>query len=301
MVKCNITKIKVPYNLPIRIIWRKIFTNYVIGMEKTALIQEFKTRVGEDDAMVISDKTFEGIADEMLPSFADDTKITDETWKLPIAILKKYAGQKRHDDMEFTKKYKTDYEAEHEKDVNARIEAAKLAAVEEYKKAHPEKQEKKDGDNTNDDIDTKVSNAVEEKIKTLLGADSEFGKLSKGMTEFLESQKNREKTETRNRVKAELKKHLIDQKANSEVCVDDALEDIEYGDNPTFDALKETARAAYEKRYKRYFADGGKPFGGDTSGGGGGGEDDPYKKHVERLKDQAKDAQEYEQSVEFAK
>lgn len=96
-----------------------------------------------------------------------------------------------------------------------------------------------------------------------------------------------------NSVKSELKKHLIALKANNEACIDDALEDIEYGDNPTFEGLKQTAISAYEKRYKRYYADGGKPFGGNSTGGNGGEGNDFVKERIAKLQQEAKDSANY--------
>ncbi len=252
-------------------------------MEKTALIQNLKLKIGEDNAKVISDRTFDGIANVYLPLFADDSAITDETWKYPVAALNEFAGQKRFDEKNFTEKYKSEFAAQHEKDVAERIRVASEKALEEYKRAHPEK---KEGEDVNkDDIDKKVNEAVANAIKSLTGTDSELGKSLSTITDFLKKQSDREKTESKNRVRQELKKHLVDLKANNEACIDDALDDIDYGDSPTFDALKQSAIAAYEKRYKRYYADGGKPFGGQSAGGGG---DNSYvKDRIEQLKKEA--------------
>lgn len=267
-------------------------------MEKDILIQGLKTRIGEDDAKIISDKTFDGVATEVLGLFADDTKVTDETWKLPVALLKQFAGQKRFDEKNFTEKFKTDYanefKTQHEKDVETRINAAVAKALEDYKKEHPENGggDGGKGGASEESLDEKVAKAVKEAMAGLTGADSEFGKMTATMTNFMKSQMEREKTATLNSVKAELKKHLIALKANNEACVDDALDDIEYGDNPTFDALKQTAVAAYEKRYKRYYADGGKPFGGDGTGGQE--EENGFvKKTIARLKKEAEDSATY--------
>lgn len=267
-------------------------------MEKDILIQNLKTKVGEDNAKVISDKTFDGIAESVLPMFADDSKITDETWKLPVATLIQFAGQKRFDEKAFTEKFKEDYAKEyatqHEKDVEGRINAAVAKALEDYKKEHPENGGGNGGNGgtSTDDLDTKVQDAVKKALEGLTGAESEFGKMTATMTSFMKSQIEREKTATLNSVKSELKKHLIALKANNEACIDDALDDIEYGENPTFDGLKQAAVSAYEKRYKRYYADGGKPFGGDGTGGNGGG-NDFVKERIARLKQEAQDNANY--------
>ena len=267
-------------------------------MEKDILIQNLRTRVGEDDSKAISDKTFEGIAESVLALFADDTKITEETWNLPVATLKQFAGQKRYDEKVFTEKFKTDYakeySAQHEKDVEERIRVATAKAIEDYKKEHPEKNgDGNDGGNKGDaDIDKKINDAVAKALEGITGADSELGKSLATISDFVKTQTEREKTAAKVRVKADLKQHLLNLKANNEACVDDALDDIEYGDNPTFDSLKQKAIAAYEKRYKRYYADGGKPFGGDSTGGTGG-NNSFVKEKIEQLKKEAADSANY--------
>lgn len=272
-------------------------------MEKDILIQGLKTRIGEDDAKIISDKTFDGVATEVLGLFADDTKVTEETWKLPVALLKQFAGQKRFDEKTFTENFKTEYakqyQTEHEKGVESRIAAATAKAIEDYKKEHPENGGGNGGNGGNgaDDLDAKVAKAVKEAMAGLTGADSDFGKMTATMNAFMKSQLEREKTATLNSVKSELKKHLVALKANNEACIDDALDDIEYGDTPTFDGLKQAAVAAYEKRYKRYYADGGKPFGGDGTGENGG-DNDFVKERIARLKQEAEENANYATEME---
>lgn len=267
-------------------------------MEKDILIQNLRTKVGEDNCKVISDKTFDGIAESVLPMFADDSKITDDTWKLPVATLIQFAGQKRFDEKAFAEKFKADYAkeygAQHEKDVEGRINAAVAKALEDYKKEHPENGGGTGGSGgtSADELDTKVQDAVKKALEGLTGAESEFGKMTATMTNFMKSQMERERTATLNSVKSELKKHLLALKANNEACIDDALDDIEYGENPTFDGLKQAAVSAYEKRYKRYYADGGKPFGGDGTGGNSGGSDF-VKERIARLKQEAQDNANY--------
>ena len=267
-------------------------------MEKDILIQNLKTKVGEDNCKVISDKTFDGIAESVLTMFADDSKITEETWKLPVATLIQFAGQKRFDEKTFTEKFKADYAKEyagqHEKDVETRINAAVAKALEDYKKEHPENGggDGGNGGSSAEELDAKVKKAVQDAMAGLTGAESEFGKMTATMTNFIKSQMEREKTAMLNGVKSQLKNHLIALKANNEACIDDALEDIEYGENPTFEGLKQSAIAAYEKRYKRYYADGGKPFGGDGTGGNGG-DNDFVKQRIAKLKQEAQDNANY--------
>ena len=266
-------------------------------MEKDILIQNLRTKVGEDNCKSISDKTFEGIANVYLPLFADDSQITEETWKFPVAALNEFAGQKRFDEKAFAEKFKADYAKEyatqHEKDVETRIQTAVAKALDDYKKEHPEKNgDDNGGTGGGDDLETKVNDAVAKALAAVTGKDSELSKSLQTINNFVKSQQDREKTEAKNRVKAELKKHLLALKANNEACIDDALDDIEYGDNPTFEDLKQSVISAYEKRYKRYYTNGGKPFGGDSTGGGGG-SNSYVKDRIEALKKEAEDSANY--------
>lgn len=273
-------------------------------MEKDILIQNLRTKVGEDNCKVISDKTFEGIAESVLPLFADDTKIDEETWKLPVATLIQFAGQKRFDEKTFTEKFKADYakeyNAQHEKDVEERIRVATEKAIEDYKKANPLDKKGDDGSGDDDktkaqakDIDKMVNDAVANAMKGLTGADSEFSKSLATISEFVKNQAEREKTANRNRVKEDLKKHLLKLGANNEACIDDALDDVDYGEEPTFENLKQSSISAYEKRYKRYYSDGGKPFGGSSSGGDDGAINPYVKSRIDQLKKEAEDKANY--------
>ena len=274
-------------------------------MEKDILIQNLRTRIGEDNASIISDKTFDGIADAYLPMFSDDSKITDDMWNYPVAVLNAYAGQKRHDDKVFAEKFKSDYAVQHQKDVDDRIKEATEKAIEEYKKSL---EGAGDGSKGNGDGDGNAPDDMEERINAILGEklkerDDELTKLRKTIEDITASQKEREKTAQKDSVKAALKQHLQSLKANNEACIEDALDSLDYGDEPTLEGLKQTAVAAYEKRYKRYYGDGGKPFGGESAGGSGGGSGSIVKDHIERVKHQVQDAEDYAKETEarFAK
>lgn len=271
-------------------------------MEKDILIQGLRTRIGEDDAKVISDRTFDGVATEVIDLFADDATVTEDTWKLPVALLKQFAGQKRFDEKNFAEKFKADYAKEydtaHEKDVKERIRIATEKALEEYKKTLKD-EPGKDGNGSAEiekELERKINEAVSAALKGITGADSEFGKMTAQLTKFVKSQEQREKTENLNLVKKELKDHLLALKATNEACIDDALDDIEYGEEPTFDGLKQSAITAYEKRYKRYYADGGKPFGGQNAGGAG--STSFVEERIKRLEKEAKEGAAYASDVE---
>ena len=279
-------------------------------MQKDILIQELRTRVGEDDAKVISDKTFDGFAENYLSLFEKDDEITDDTWKAPVAALKMFAGQKRHDDKVFTERYKSEYEAQHQKDVDARIADATAKAIEEFKKTlgnAGDKGGEGDGEGDGAKPDTKPDD-MEERMRTFMEnalkeRDKQIEDFKNTIKELTESQKEREKTARIGSVKSALKQYLLDLKAGNEACIDDALDGIDYGDEPSLEDFKQTAVAAYEKRYKRYYGDGGKPFGGESAGGSGGGSGSIVKSHIERVQQQVKDAEDYAKETEarFAK
>lgn len=274
-------------------------------MQKDILIQELRTRVGEDDAKVISDKTFDGFAENYLSLFEKDDDITDDTWKAPVAALKMFAGQKRHDDKVFAERYKSEYEALHQKDVDARIADATAKAIEEFKKTL-ENAGDKGGDGEGDG--NKADDSIEERMRAFMEStfkerDKQIEDLKNTIKELTESQKEREKTARIGSVKSALKQHLLDLKANNEACIDDALDSIDFGDEPKLEDFKQTAVAAYEKRYKRYYGDGGKPFGGESAGGSASGSGSIVKSHIERVQQQVKDAEDYAKETEarFAK
>ena len=278
-------------------------------MQKDILIQELRTRVGEDDAKVISDKTFDGFAENYLSLFEKDDEITDDTWKVPVAALKMFAGQKRHDDKVFAERYKSEYEAQHQKDVDARIADATAKAIEEFKKTQGNAGDKGgDGEGDGNKPDPKADDSIEERMRAFMEStfkerDKQIEDLKNTIKELTESQKEREKTARIGSVKSALKQYLLDLKAGNEACIDDALDGIDYGDEPSLEGFKQTAVAAYEKRYKRYYGDGGKPFGGESAGGSGGGSGSIVKSHIERVQQQVKDAEDYAKETEarFAK
>lgn len=276
-------------------------------MQKDILIQELRTRVGEDDAKVISDKTFDGFAENYLSLFEKDDDITDDTWKVPVAALKMFAGQKRHDDKVFAERYKSEYEAQHQKDVDARIADATAKAIEEFKKTL-ENAGDKGGDGEGAKTDHNADDGMEERMRAFMEnalkeRDKQIEDFKNTIKELTESQKEREKTARIGSVKSALKQHLLDLKANNEACIDDALDSIDFGDEPKLEDFKQTAVAAYEKRYKRYYGDGGKPFGGESAGGSASGSGSIVKSHIERVQQQVKDAEDYAKETEarFAK
>ena len=265
-------------------------------MEKNILIQSLKDRVGEDNCKSISEKTFEAMADVYLPLFADDAAITDDTWNMPVTSLIQFAGQKRHDEKVFAE----NLNKQHQKDVDEKVRVAVEKAIEQYKASQHQEEPKQEEPIADDDVDAKIASAVAKALEQLTGKDGAIGKLSNTLNGFIQTQTEREKTEEKSRVKAGLKQFLKGLKADNEACIDDALEDIDYGDAPTVEGLKDAVKTAYEKRYKRYYSNGGKPFGGESTGGEGG-MTTMMDAHIKRVEAQVKDAQDYASSIEFAK
>lgn len=264
-------------------------------MEKDILIQNLKTKLGEDTASVISEKTFGGIAELYLSQFADDSAITDETWVQPLAILKEYAGQKRHDDKLFAEKFKADYAKEfasqHEKDVEERIKVATEKALEEYKKTlEPPKKE----GSADEDLDKKVGEAVAAAIAGLTGDDGAIGKLTKTVDDFTKTFKAQEKTASEKKLRSELTAYLKERKADKEAVVELTVSQIEIGENPDMAELKVLAEKNYESNYKKFYGDGTPPFGG----GGGGGGDTFVTARLKRLEEEAKESADYAASIE---
>ena len=265
-------------------------------MEKDILIQSLKDKVGEDNCKSISDKTFEAMADVYMPLFADDSAITDDTWKMPVASLIQFAGQKRHDEKVFAE----NLNKQHQKDVEEKVRVAVEKAIEEYKSnQHQEEPQNKTEEPAEDDVDAKIAAQVAKALEQLTGKDGAIGKLNTTLSGFIQAQTEREKTEEKSRVKAGLKQFLKSLKADNEACIEDALEDIDYGDAPTVEALKDDVKTAYEKRYKRYYSNGGKPFGGDSTSGDGSASS-MMDAHIKRVEAQVKDAQDYAESIKFA-
>ena len=118
-------------------------------MEKEILIQNLRERLGADKSGVISDRTMDALAQEWLPQFADDSKITDETWKFPVLMLNNYAGQKLHDDAATAEKLKKEFGDKLNQDLEKKIKEAKEAAIAEYIKAHPAPQDTNGGNGGN--------------------------------------------------------------------------------------------------------------------------------------------------------
>lgn len=255
-------------------------------MEKEALIQGFKERLG-DNASVVSDRSYDEIANVALPAFADDSKVTDETWKLPVSMLNSLVGQYRHEVAEGITKGKTQWAAENA-EANKKAVADGIAAFKaQWEKDHLTSPPAKDPEPKTEDEKRKleltdlVKGILEENNKQLLGEDGAIGKLTKSMTGFMETYNKQQRETLVSGVRKQVTEYLTELGASSKPALNLAVKQLEIGDNPDLDALKLSAKKGYEAIYKEFYSDGGKPFGGSGSAGGGNGSDDALKKYLE--------------------
>jgi hypothetical protein len=104
-------------------------------MEKNLLIQNLKSKAGIDN---LSDRTYDEVATVLLPQFADDEKITDESWNLPIQMLKSMSGQLRHEVADGITNGKTQWETEQKAAQQKAIDDAMAAFKTQWEKDHPD-------------------------------------------------------------------------------------------------------------------------------------------------------------------
>lgn len=272
-------------------------------MEKDILIQNLKEKLGSDTASVISDRTFDGISSLYLDSFKEDDKVTDDTYKPVLAVLKEFAGQKRFDEKAFTEKYKAEYEKQHEKEVSDKVTLAVAKAIEEYKKEHPEpnpKDKDKDKDKDSDkDLDAKIADAVAKAIGGLTAEDGAIGKLTGTVNSFINTYNEREKSARESDVRQQLWDYLKERGANKDFVIKTTIRDIQIGDTPNIAELKILAERMYEKNYKECEGEGAPAFGGNGNGGAGGGGDTSFvKERIEALKKEAEENSGYQAELE---
>lgn len=270
-------------------------------MEKETLIQNLKTKVGENDFNVLSSRTVDSIVEPLLPMFADDSKITDESYTLPVSVLKSYIGQYRHDLAEGIKTGKTTWETAQKEAQQKAIEEAVKAAKAEWEKNHQTstttqtQTQTQQTQATDADIDKKIADAIAAAIGGLTSQDGVIGKLSGSMTEFMDSFKKQQREETLSRVKDSLRSYLLEERgADREAVVNLAIKELKIDENPDVDRLKVEVEKKYEQLYKDFYGDmNGSPY----AGGAGGAQDNNkafenyMKKHEEQIATNAKNAE----------
>ncbi len=276
-------------------------------MEKTNLVQEFRTRVGEDNHEFISDQTFESMADVYLPRFAEDDKINDDTWKEPIAALKNFAGQAKASRMKFAKDFETQNAEKQKKAVDDAVAAAKA----EWEKTNGKGGGGKgkgdgdgDGDGNGDGGNNDVTKALEDYNKKLFGEDGKSGLIGGQLyvtSEFIKTQTENQEKARLAEIGKSLKDYLVGEKATKDPAINLAIKEIVGGikkdETPDIDVLKLKVKKQYEEVYKEWYGNGGKPFGGESAGGEeGGGVDDEVRKYLDE-KDKADKARAEKQKL----
>lgn len=232
-----------------------------------------KAKAANNNAPIdnLSERTITEVVNLFLPQFADDTQITDESWNLPVQMVKTLSGQLRHDTSAGINAFKTQFEETNKTAQEKAIADAVAAAKADWEKNHPTNEPpKNETPKQEPDIDKLVSDKVGEALKGLTGEDSELGKLSKQLSEFLKRQAAKEKAATEADIRSQVRDYLIGRGVEEDdFALEYTLEKLVIGDNPDVNALKTKAEKDYEANYKKiHKGDGAQPFAGDGCQGG---------------------------------
>lgn len=234
---------------------------------QTTLLEKAKAANNNAPIDNLSERTISEVVGMFLPQFADDEKITDESWAIPVQMVKTLSGQLRHDTSTGINDFKTKFE-ESQKAAQAKAIADAVAAAKaEWEKTHtvtePAKQEPP---KTEPDIEKLVAAQVAEQMKGLTGENSEFGKLSKQFSDYLKAQAAKDKAAAEASVREQIKEYLIGRGVeDDDYALEITLEKLAIGENPDVSALKTKAEKDYEAIYKRmHKSDGAQPFNGGS-------------------------------------
>lgn len=263
-------------------------------MEKESLISSLKERIGENDFNAISRRSVENIIEPLLPLFADDEKVTEETYAIPVAMLKSFIGQTRHD---IAASVKAERDA-----LESRQKEALAKAVKDAVDAERQKWESKNGEGKKHpdpdprdgtpDVDSVVDRKISEMMEKLTGADGAIGKLTSTVETFIADAQKRRKAETEASIKERITSALAGMGADNDTILELAIEKLKFGDTPDYDALFAQAKSEYETYYKKLYANGPTPFAGAP---GESGSDKQFKDFIARRQEeaeqQAKDAE----------
>jgi len=239
-------------------------------MEKNLLIENLKTKAGVDN---LSDRTFDEVATVFLPQFADDEKITDDSYALPIQMLKTMSGQLRHEVADGITKGKTQWETEQKTAQQKAIEDAIAAAKVEWEKNNPQNQQQQQSQQQQQQqepsLEEKIATAVAKAMESVTGEEGSIGKLTKRFTDYIAKTEQEKKDAHVNKIREDLKSYLLDERfADREPVVNLAIKDMEIKEDSDFDKLKIEVEKKYEKLYKDFYGDSGS---GPYAGGAGGG------------------------------
>lgn len=247
-------------------------------MEKETLIQTLRNKVGENDFDTLSQRTLNSIIDPLVPMFSDDTKVTDETWTLPVNMLKNYIGQYRHDLADGLKNGKTAWESEQaaglQKQIDTAVAKAKEQWLQENQQPAPAPQPEPTPQLPSADEITK------QVIASLTGADGVLGKMNTTMQAFMEDYNRRQREQVESGIRDALRSYLVDElNADREAVVNLAIQETKIPDKADIESLKADVKNRYETRYKEFYGDMGT---GGMNGAFGGGKDseDDFKEFI---------------------
>lgn len=268
-------------------------------MEKNLLIQNLKSKAGIDN---LSDRTYDEVATVLLPQFADDEKITDESWNLPIQMLKSMSGQLRHEVADGITKGKSQWETEQKAAQQKAIDDAMAAFKTQWEKDHPTNEPpKNDPPKDEKTMEEKIAEAVKAAMGGLTAEDGALGKLTKQFTDYMAKQEEDKKNAIVNKIREDLKSYLLDERlAEREPVVNLAIKETEIKEDSDFDKLKIEVEKLYEKKYKEFYGDSGS---GPYAGGSGGGAtsnkdfDDFIKQRKAEAEAAAKETEELEKNL----
>lgn len=255
-------------------------------MEKNLLIQNLKSKAGVDN---LSDRTFDEVATVFLSQFAEDDKITDDSYTLPIQMLKTMSGQLRHDVADGITKGKTQWETEQKTAQQKAIDDAMAAFKAQWEKDHPDpnKQEPPQDEKT---MEEKIAEAVTKAMGGLTAEDGALGKLTKQFTDYMAKQEQEKKDAIVNGIRENLKSYLLDERfADREPVVNLAIKEMEIKEDSDFDKLKIEVEKKYEKLYKEFYGESGS---GPYAGGAGAGTDSnkEFENYINSKKKEAEEA-----------
>lgn len=236
-------------------------------MEKELFLSTLKSKAQVDN---LSDRTFDEVAALWLPQFADDEKITDESWNLPVQMLKTMSGQLRHDVSLGIASGKSQWENDAAAARKKAIADAVSAAEAEWEKKTT-KPEPTPADTTTD-LESKIAEAIAKQIGALTGEEGVIGKQSKRLDDFIAAFTAKEKAKSEAEIRSQIRSHLIARGVEEDdYALEITMEKLVVGENPDMDALSAKAEKDYEAIYKRmHKGDGAQPFGGGAGGAGNG-------------------------------
>ena len=256
-------------------------------MEKESLINALKERIGEPDFNAISRRSIETIIEPLMPMFAEDDKVTEDTYAIPVAMLKSFIGQSRHDIAEGIKSEKARFEAEKDQAVKDAVAALKAQMA----KPDPKEPDPAATKGSHDDINTLIEQKMTAMLEGLTGKDGAIGKLTDSFNTFINdynTKRQQERVEDlRGRVKSELvglEDDRIKERYDVPFIVDLALRDVDFGKESAYADLLAEAKKRYEFYFPK-FAPGVKPF---VGGGNGESTDNSFQDYIKR---QQKDAE----------